>query len=327
MGTKIEQSDLLDAFIKALHNKINKRSDLVNYITDSLKIEKESASRRLNKKVYFSISEMGLLATKLGISIDGILKNKNGYSSPPSYTLHQPKSALSLDGLSDWIVSDLNLLGDVSRESASSGMIFNSLPIEFVIPYRSLLKFMYFKWGYYFIGSDEFNDFSSWQISPKLLSANDMIIDVYSRWESVTYIWDITSIYCLIEDVRYFSNLLALNQKDMESLKIDIHKMLYDLEKVAGGVSVNHLNSDKVHIYISTTPLGAQFSYYISKSKWYSSFHTYFVGSNYSDDHATCMQVRDWMNSIKKVCTLISHSGAKERKLFFERQHQIVDSI
>ncbi|NDV67933.1 hypothetical protein [Dysgonomonas sp. 25] len=320
------QPDLLDAFIKALNRKISKKSELVNFVADSLKIEKESASRRLNKKVYFAVSEMGILAAKLGISIDGILKHKYG-SSPPTYALHQPKSVSSIDGLTNWMEADLNLLNGILNEETEYGLVFNSLPLEFVISYPNLLKFVYFKWGYYYIGSEEYNNFSSWQVPSKLLSFNEDIAKMYKKIHKITYIWDMTSIFCLSKDVEYFSHLKALSEEEVKLIRIDIHKMLHDMEKVCDGISYNHLDSDKIQIYLSTIHLGAQYSYYFSDSKCYSYFNSFFTSSNYSDDCDTCIQVRDWINSMKKVCTLISNSGAKERRFFFEEQHKIVNSI
>lgn len=323
----INQPDLLDAFIKALSKKITKKSELVNFVANSLKIEKESASRRLNKKVYFTVSEMGMLAAKLGISIDGILKHKYAYTSPPAYALHPPKSVSSIDGLISGIETDLKLLKGVLNEITEYGLIFNSLPLEFIIPYSNLLKFGYFKWGYYYIGSEEYNNFSTWQVPNKLLSFNDDILDMYKKIQNITYIWDVTSIWCLAKDIEYFSNLRALNEEDVKLIKFDLHKMLHDIEKVSGGTDINHINSNKIQIYLSTIHLGTQYSYYFSGNKCYSSFHTFFTSSSYSDDYDTCVQLRDWVNSMKKVCNLISNSGAKERKIFFEEQHKIVDNI
>ena len=325
----MSQIDLLDTFINALHCRINKKSDLVNFIADSLNIEKESVYRRLNKKVYFSVTEVGLLSAKLGISIDRILnyKYKYGYASPPAYTLYLPKRVQSIDSLIDSIEINLKLLEDISKESTEFGQTFLSLPIEFVIRHNNLLKFIYFKWGYYYTGSKDYDNFSLWQIPERLLSINNKITEIYRRWKSITYLWDMSSIWCLVKDIEYFNSIHALNPNDTEALKCDLHKMLYNMEQVAAGISINYFDSDRIQIYISTVQMGGELAYYISNEKQYSSFHTYFIGSKFSDDRQTCMQVHDWIDSMKKVCTLISNSGAKERTLFFNEQHQIVDNI
>jgi len=322
------QLDLLNNFINALHSKIRKKSELVNFISESLNIEKDSAYRRLSKKVYFSITEMGVLASKLGISIDSLFDHKfGGYRSTPAYTLHCPKSQNSMNHLLNWMESDLRILQDITNESTDAGVIFNSLPIEFVMSYDNLLKFMYFKWGYYFVNSSEFKNFSLWKMPAKLELASGEIRNVYKNLETMTYIWDVVSLSCLAKDIVYFYHLQSLTADDVESIKRDLNRMLDDIEKVADGISTDLFDSSKIQIYVSTVHLGTYFSYYISDKKWYSSFHSFFIGSNFSDDYDNCIQVREWMNSMKKVCTLISHSGAKERRLFFDEQHRIVNSI
>jgi len=319
------ESNLLDAFIKALFKKINKKSELVNYIANTLEIQKESAVRRLNKTVYFTVSEMGILASKLGISIDGILKYE--YDTFPVYRLQSPKSVSSLDNLRDWMESELSFLDYMSKDPIEYGLIFNSFPLEIVIPYPNLLRFVYFKWGYYFLDSDLCNDFSSWQIPSQLAPPTIKVMDVFGKLEDITYIWDVTALSCLLKDIEYFINLKVLDLKDIELIKIDLHQMLDDLNKVANGICINHMNANKIQIYISTLHIGSNFSYFLTPTSCFSSFQAYFQNFNYSDNYAACIQIRSWMNSMKKVCTLISGSGAKERKLFFEDQHRIIDIL
>jgi hypothetical protein len=161
---------------------------------------------------------------------------------------------------------------------------------------------------------------------PKLISAGNMIIDEYTKWNSITYLWDVSTIWCLVKDITYFSSIRLLEPEDVEAIKMDVHKLLYGMEKVAEGIPVHYFNPDKMNIYISTVNMGTQFAYFLSENKCYSYFYTHFIGSNYMDDYKTCIQIRNWVNAMKKMCTLISHSGAKERKLFFDEQHQIVDN-
>lgn len=69
----INKKDLHDDFIDELYRKIPKRVDLINLLSDILRLEKESIYRRLARKVNFSIREMGILAKELNISIDRLL--------------------------------------------------------------------------------------------------------------------------------------------------------------------------------------------------------------------------------------------------------------
>jgi len=51
------------------------------------------------------------------------------------------------------------------------------------------------------------------------------------------------------------------------------------------------------------------------------------LGIKYSDDYKICIKIREWINSMKKLCTLISDSGIRERRMFFNDQHEVVDKL
>ncbi|MDU1891226.1 MAG: hypothetical protein E6767_11090 [Dysgonomonas sp.] len=323
----MKQSNFLNNFINALYQKIKRRSDLVLFISETLNIERDAASRRLNKKVYFNVEEIGTLSLKLGISLDSLLNNTNYHFHSPPFSIHFPMEAQSMNQLANKIESDLQILGNVCAEQAECGFIFTFPPIEFLIPYKHLLKFAYFKWGYYYVGASDFNNYATWETPESLLMLNDKIMEVYNRWEKVLYIWDISAIWSLVKDIMYFNSLDSLNHNDTKVLKVELHDMLYQLETKMSGASPYPIHSREIDTYVSGVHIGANFSYYISENSSYNTFHTYFAGTNYNDDHQTSIQLKEWMNSMKKVCSLISGSGARERKLFFDEQHKIVDAI
>ena len=77
----MKKKDLHDIFIEELQNRGIKKADLVYLISDILKLEKESAYRRLAGKVNFSVREMGILAKALNISLDSLLYQDLGLQS------------------------------------------------------------------------------------------------------------------------------------------------------------------------------------------------------------------------------------------------------
>ena len=79
----MQKKDLHDEFIDELCKKVPKRADLINLVSDILKLEKESIYRRLARKVNFSIREMGILAKELNISIDRLLYKEEDHQWLP----------------------------------------------------------------------------------------------------------------------------------------------------------------------------------------------------------------------------------------------------
>lgn len=324
----MRDSNFLTNFINALYQKIKKRSQLVSFISETLEIERESASRRLNGSVNFSVEEMGILSLKLGISLDGLLFSNGEHFHFPSFTMYSPMQAKSLSTLTLGIEADLIFLSDIIlSEPTEYGSMFTFLPLHFLMPYHSLLKFIYFKWGYYYMGTADFDNYGDWEIPKDLSKLSDKTLYLCSKVERMTYIWDCSAIWSFVNDIMYFASIGSLNNNDLKLIKDDLHSMLYQFEEMLKGTHSTLFGLKDVEIYISEVSLGACFSYHISKDKWCSNFHTYFVGTGYNEDYNTTMQLRDWMNSMKKICSLISGSGIRERKRFFYQQHNIVDRI
>lgn len=324
----MKQSLFINNFINALKQKVDKRSILVSLISETLDIEKESASRRLNGSVNFSADEMAILALKLNISLDGSLFNGSEHFHFPSFTMHSPMKAQSINTLALGIESDLQQLSNIiDWESTDYGSMITHLPLEFIIPHESLVKFSYFKWGYYYVGTSEFENYENWEVPNEFFKLNDKIIRLKSKLEKALYIWDNSVIWGYVNDIKYFASIGIMNSDSLKLVKEELHDMLYKFENMLKGIGPASIPMKNVDIYISEVNLGAGFIYLISENKWCSNFYTYFVGSGYNEDYNTTIQLREWMNSMKKICTLISGSGIKERKLFFNEQHQVVDTI
>ncbi len=323
----MKHSVLSNKFINALQQKISKRSRLVSFISETLEIERESASRRLNKSVNFTIEEMGVLALKLGISLDGLLYSNGEHFHFPSFVMHSPMMLESINSLVLKIESDLESIGRIIlNEPAEYGAIFTYPPLEFLLPYNFLLKFTYFKWGYYYTNSSCFDNYSTWEIPQKLLKMNEKLVDIISKLEKAFYIWDNCAIWSFVNDIIYFASIGSLNNDDVKHIKVELHNMLYRFEETLKN-STALKGPKEVDVYIADVNLGAGFSYLLSENNWCSSFYTYFIGADFSDDYSTTIQLRNWMNSMRRVCTLISGSGVRERKNFFNQQHKIVNII
>lgn len=315
-------------FINALHQKIKKRSQLVSFISETLEIERESASRRLNRSVNFTIEEMGTLALKLGISLDGLIYSDGEHFHFPSFVMHSPMELDSINSLKFKIESDMESLSKIIlSEPAEYGCMFTYPPLEFLLPYSNLLKFSYFKWGYYYTSSSQFNNYTTWEIPKNLLKLNERLLYIISKLEKVFYIWDNSVIWSFVNDIVYFASIGSLNKDDIKQIKAELHTMLYQFEETLKSNKMILQGPKEIDIYIADVNLGAGFSYLLSKNNRCSSFYTYFIGADFNDDYSTTTQLHEWMNSMKKICTLISGSGVRERRNFFNQQHRIVDAM
>lgn len=318
--------NLHERFVQGLKEKFTRRSELVNLISEILFIEKESASRRLSGRVNFSVDEIGILACKLGISLDSLLYPIDSTLMVP-FVMNCPKKQTSFDVVIEILEKSVSQHRELIREPAGIVTVFDSLPIEFFVHYPELCKFLYFKWGHFFVGTSEFKDYRNWRMPAKLDSLHKELMDCYACYQSAVYIWDNPVIWNLTNDIRYLLQIDMLQREDAAKIKADVHRMLDDVEGVASGMPNADSALENKEFYVSSINIGMTVTCITGKNRSMSFFKTFFVNSYTSPDRNFCMSAGSWINGMKKVSTLISGSGEKERTLFFKEQHRIVDTV
>lgn len=318
--------DLLKNFIDSLYEKISKRSELVVYVADVLCIERESAYRRLSGKVQFTIQEMGKLSQSLGISLDKLIQNEND-TSLLSFKYYPPRSITSINQLTTIFESNLNKLREISCEPTEYGLVFSSLPMEFTLPYEYLNKFMYYKWGYFHTQTGDYKNYSSWVLPESIKAYHQQLMKVIESIAKRTYIWNPTTIWNITRDISYFKSIHAINESDINSIKTDLHAMLDKQESIAEIPISGSENKNKAEVFVSYIDNGSDFYYMISKDRCYIAYNGDFISSGSNDIFETNTNIREWIKSMKKISTLISESGERERRLFFEEQHRYIREI
>ena len=166
-------------------------------ISDILRLEKESVYRRIAGRVNFSVREMGILARELGVSLDSLLYRDKEFQWLP-FRLESPQQFRSMDSFYEMIEFNQKCIGEITRdEPGETGNVYNSLPLEFFISSPLLTKFMFFKWGNYFVRSEEFNSFSGWELPDRVKAIAARCAGLYYIREAF-YIWDSSLVWTLV---------------------------------------------------------------------------------------------------------------------------------
>jgi len=322
----MDKTNLHEEFIKALIEKIPKRSDLINIISDLLIIEREPASRRLSGKVLFSIQEMGLLAKKFEISLDHLLHKDEKYQWIPMF-LKSPVSISSVDLLWDRIYDMLNHMSAIAQEPTRLGYVLNSLPIEFFVHHPDLMKFMFFKWGYYFVGTEEFDNYSQWVVPEKMSTIKDDCEALFENITNTFYIWDTSIIWTLAKEIQIFYEMHVITTEEKDAIKNDLKASLINLEQYLKGTFKPRISSPNLEFHVSTLNLGFTCWYLSTMKRQAFFFQTNFTYSTIEEGYSGFEHMEKWMHSLTEVSVLLSKSGQVHRRLFFEEQHNIIDSI
>lgn len=318
--------DLHDEFIQALCTKEPKRAELVNKISDILRIEKESAYRRLAGKVHFSVREMGLLAHSFQISVDSLLHRDPEFQWMP-FLLNSPLKIGKMDTLCELFVSNIQRLEELCQKPCESGNVYSSLPVEFFIYYPMLMKFMLFKWGHYFIGTKEFDNFSAWQVPERLSSLKEKVENTCD-FSSIFYIWDNAIIWTLLKEIEYFHKIFALTAEEKETLKQELKELLTNLEEFLNGTRLPGVPLfQKMDFYVSAIQIGFTSSYFASEGQHKVTFLTNFSYAKIEDDYESFCRIKAWIKSLRATSVCLTGSGRAERRLFFDGQHKMVDTM
>lgn len=171
-------------------------------------------------KVNFSIREMGILAKILNISLDSLLYQEEDIQWLP-FILETPLKFHSIDALCDMIDLNFKQIEEINQdEPGTSGNVYHSLPLEFFVHSPLIMKFMFFKWGYYFVQSDEYNNFSQWKLPPRLSAISEKYNDIYN-FLHVFYIWDSSLIWALSKEISNFYKTHIISEQEKEDTKMN----------------------------------------------------------------------------------------------------------
>lgn len=323
----VNKTDLHDEFINELGKRFPKKIDLVNYLQDTLKFEKENIYRRLSGKVNFSVREMGIIAKSLDMSVDSIMYKRENIQWLP-FMLESPLKIHSMDMLADIVDHNFSRLQHMTRdEPGESGNIYSSLPLEFFVSCPMIMKFMFFKWGNYFVRSDEYSNFSEWELPERISSIMARHSDIYNFHKSF-YIWDSSMIWTLVREIDTFHKMNIITAEEKEGIKEELKELLSRLEKILNGTYTPAIPlSTEMDFYVSSMHVGLTSCYYHAGDKHLAMLQTNFSFSKIENSSEGFEKIKEWIESFRDISTLLSRSGRVERRLFFDTQYKTIDQI
>lgn len=317
--------DLHEEFIQVLYSRLHKK-DIVNTVAEVLRLEKDAAYRRLNGKVNFSVREIGIICTELNISLDGLMHKNDQFTWLP-FILEHPVNVRSMDELFDVIDACFVQMSLINPQTGETGNIYSSLPMEFYLHSPVLTKFMLFKWGHYFVGTEEFNNYSEWKLPQRANGLFERLQAVYN-FNKAYYILDDSLFRSLAKEIHYFHKIHVITTQEKKEIKYAFKDMLTKIEHCLNGTYRPTIEKlQQASFYGCSLPLGFTSNYFMSENMQSIAFHTNFSFCIVDDDKKTFNKLKNWVDSFRNISTLLSHSGRIERRLFFEEQHRLVDYI
>jgi len=320
----MKSNQFYENFMSALTTKFPRRAELSNKLLDILPISKEALYRRLRGDVPFTFQEIGVIADKVGISLDNVV----GLVSPKSRPFYLKLTNYAKPLEIDYFMAEeyINLLKEIKDEPDTEfAMAARMLPDALHLHFDHLSRFYLFKWLSQYDSTKKIQHYKEVSATDRILELMHDMADQYKYFKNAFYIFDRMFIQNYVNDIKYYEETRLIEKDDIKLLKEDIFNFMDYIENIAfRGVNEE---GNKVSIFISNVNFDAGFSYIDSPKYKLSLVRSFTLYDLASMDAFTQDHVKIWMHSLLRTSTQISESGEIQRIKFFNEQRRIVESM
>lgn len=314
-------NDLLGA-IKA---RVPSGTNVANLLTDILCIGKEAAYRRLRGEVPFTLQEIALISNAMDISIDSIIGQNDSIKSKPfqlKLTQYVNSTEADFAQMEEYIAILKGSRHVPGRRKATSSNIF---PDSVYFNYPSITKFYLLRWHYQWEGLENVKSLDDIYISPRLNDVFKRYVEESRLIPETNYIWDNLIFYYLVNDIKCYAQVNFITKEDVTALKEDLLILIDDMEELAtkGRYDVG----GKVNIYLSAVNFESSYTCLHIDNFYLSYVKSFTLNSVVSLDKTVYERLRKWIDSLKRLSTLISESGEIQRVQFFKEQRELVHTL
>lgn len=315
---------LNEGLIEAIKEKIPRGMNMASVIMDTLYLGKEATYRRLRGEVPFSLTEASIISQSLGVSLDKLSGNISSGSALFGLNFIDYKNPIET-----YYKQNEQLIKVFMAVKDDPSTVWyaasNLIPQVFYMEYKSLSKFLLYKWMYQHEKINDVKLFSELEITAKLREIQKRYVAVSKTVATTCFIWDSMMFYHLLNDIRYFANIMLVSKNEIKELKQEILALLDQLEGVA--LRGYHKPGKKVQIYVSNINFEATYSYVETDSLKISFLRVFSINMLSTTDIDVFNNQKDWIHSLKRYSTLISESGEMQRIEFFNKQRSFVKQI
>ncbi len=311
--------------LNAVREQVSQNKQVAGLLMDILHIGKEAMYRRLRGEVLFSFDEAATIAMELGLSLDTIIGADDPRNKPFQLKLTEYVNPTQMDyAQMEYYVAALRASRNDSYTEIGSSA--NLLPQTLCLDFTYLTKFFIFKWMY-----------QSFTLDSDIHSLEDVnmpkdLYDVLNRYgeelmyvDYTYYIWDRLVFQYLINDIQFFSHIHYITEEDVAALKEDLLKYVDRMEDIA--VRGQYDSGNTLEFYLSGINFEATYSYLQTDTVSMSYVKAFTLNSFVSRDTAIFGRFKKWIDSLKRLSTLISVSGGIERVKYFNDQRDLINTL
>ncbi|WP_029905340.1 hypothetical protein [Prevotella sp. 10(H)] len=309
---------LIQAIIKACPSKL----DQADCIMEATSLSKESAYRRLRGEVPFTFTEACLITSKLGISLDDIAASGNRELTfqlrmDPDNLIHYNYQKLYEHE------DSFNTILGVATEVMTT---WNVVPYSLLLPYDNLAKFYIFKWTYQTHNHNKSIKYNELKLPDDIQALMKMLGNQNFESAKLTFIYDRNIFKSFLGELKHFHLLKLISDEDLSLLKEEFLHLLNKLEGIA--MHGTDYAGNPVEVYLSDIDFEHNYTYIKGDNVELAYIdNIYLMNTLISLNPKISKMHKYFIESLRKYSTLISISGGKERRDFFDQQREMANSL
>jgi hypothetical protein len=318
-----------DQIVEQLVQELNfpSQKDLVLYLVKLLKLKEASIYNKLNGRSHFNIEELFAICSSANISLDSILQQNAKYKSlVPYYSeglKYMPRT------YQEYFINLIKYYSKIKKMEQVKGYFLASEVPQFHMLFFPRLMYLkmylwnHLNWNIPGYGHDyKPDDFIK---SSEIKYNVDILKDLFYSFPTVE-IWNPSMLDITISQILYLRDLkIITDKKELEKIIKELNDLIAYLENLTiTGLKV--LDKKKAHstceIYIADLAVGSELI--LVKSSDGDLLFQQLDSPNYimTIDKKMCDYINTYIDKIKQKATLITKSGAKDKKLFFMRMRE-----
>jgi hypothetical protein len=298
----------------------NPELKLVEIISRDLKLSPDSAYRRINKKISFSLDELLFLAKKYNISID----NLSGIEKPKEMVLFQFMFHDHEYDFKEYLQNILKNFEIILQTNSKLIYLAKDIPIFYNMgyPYLGKFKTLYYlktmlnQRAYQDTVFSEFDDYIEYE------HLANQINKTYFKIESIE-IWNLETTHSVISQVEYYFNLGFISTHEALLILEDLNKLIKQVllfaEQEQKFSNDSAPKKDIVNYKLFYNEVFAADNSIFAKGPTLKAAYLPSINLKYmtTTDPHFCTYIEDVFNLVIKKSTLISGVNERDRKMFF----------
>lgn len=314
---------LKEVLIKRILENIPTNVKSVNYISDILDLGRESAYRRLNGQIDFTLDEIVKLSTDLKFSLNEIHSEyDNNLAAFETFEkrLVSPEQSfvVMLQTFYDRMVNVFE------AKERYTDMAMNRILGTLALQHPHLFKFVYYKWIHQFDKVPLNYYFSDLELTSELSELAEKGA-YYQRRLDKTMVVDENILRNTIGEIKYYQDRGLIRDDEVALIKDDLVLLVERLEPVLStGKSIYGTNWE---IYLCSINVCSNVSCLNFDDQVSSSFWIHSDAAISTSDRQVYKLQKEWIDSLKKYSALITRSNQKMQAEFLNQQYKLIDEL